>query len=68
MLVEVVAVIAAPSVLAIGKRVREVAVERVPLATRTTINRSLNRGGGLGGKGRYSSIGGDGTRIKLYRY
>jgi hypothetical protein len=38
-----------------------------PTAVRTTTSGSLNGRGGLG-KGRRSSIGGDGVRIKLCGY
>ena len=67
--VEAVAVTAAPSVLAIGKRVKGAAAERVPLRPRVLLRVGvLIGGGGLSGGGRRSSAGRDGTRIKLYGY
>ena len=47
MLVEVVAVIAAPSMLVIGKRVRGAAVERVPLRPCVLLRVGVLIGGGV---------------------
>ena len=37
-------------------------------AVRITISGSLNRGVGLGGEGKYNSVGGDSVSMKLCRY
>jgi hypothetical protein len=67
-LAEVVAAIAAPSVLVIGERVREAAVERVPLRPCVLLQIGVLMGGGGLSRGRRSGTGGDSVRIKLCGY
>ena len=69
MLAEAVVATVVPGVLAIGKRVRGAAAERVPLRPRVLLRVGVLMGGEvLVGGGRRSGAGGDGIRTKLCGY